>query len=138
VLVYGITPDMSRSNIVLWVKNSLEQGKQINVVNDQWRTPTLAEDLAMGCYLAAKQKAKGVYNISGKDFMSPYDIAIQTAKFFKLDASLINATDSTHFKQPARRPLTTGFIIEKARKDLGYEPHSFEEGLAVLQRQLQN
>ncbi len=138
VLVYGITPDMSRSNIVLWVKNSLEQGKKINVVNDQWRTPTLAEDLAMGCYLAAKQKAKGVYNISGKDFMSPYDIAIQTAKFFKLDTSLIQATNSTQFKQAARRPLTTGFIIDKARKDLGYEPHSFEEGLAVLQRQLQH
>lgn len=138
VLVYGITPDMSRSNIVLWVKNSLEQGKKINVVNDQWRTPTLAEDLAMGCYLAAKQKATGIYNISGKDFMSPYDIAVQTAKFFKLDASLIQATDSTQFKQPARRPLATGFIIDKARKELGYEPRSFEEGLAVLQRQLQH
>lgn len=138
VLVYGITPDMSRSNIVLWVKNSLEQGKKINVVNDQWRTPTLAEDLAMGCYLAAKRKARGIYNISGKDFLSPYDIAMQTAQFFKLDASLIQATDSTQFKQAARRPLTTGFIIDKARKELGYEPHSFEEGLAVLQQQLKD
>lgn len=136
VLVYGITPDMSRSNIVLWVKNSLEQGKKINVVNDQWRTPTLAEDLAMGCFLAAKQKAKGIYNISGKDFLSPYEIAIHTAKFFKLDASLINATDSIQFKQPARRPLTTGFIIDKARKELGYEPHSFTQGLAILEKQL--
>jgi dTDP-4-dehydrorhamnose reductase len=27
VLVYGVTPDMSRSNIVLWVKKSLEEGK---------------------------------------------------------------------------------------------------------------
>lgn len=136
VLVYGVTPDMSRSNIVLWVKNSLEQGKAINVVNDQWRTPTLAEDLAMGCYLAAKKKAKGIYNISGKDFMSPYDIAIKTADFFKLDKSLISATDSTQFKQPAQRPLTTGFIIDKARKELNYEPRSFEEGLKILKEQL--
>lgn len=137
VLVFGITKDMSRSNIVLWVKKSLEQGKKIQVVNDQWRTPTLAEDLAMGCYLAAKKKAKGIYNISGKDFLSPYDIAIQTAEFFKLDKSLIHPTDSNQFKQPARRPLTTGFIIEKARKELGYEPRSFKEGLAVLASQLQ-
>ncbi len=136
VLVYGITNDMSRSNIVLWVKNSLEQGKTIQVVNDQWRTPTLAEDLAMGCYLAAKKKATGVYNISGKDFLSPYDIAQKTAAFFKLDNSLIKATDSTQFKQPAKRPLTTGFIIDKARKDLGYEPKSFDEGIAVLASQI--
>lgn len=136
VLVYGITNDMSRSNIVLWVKNSLEQGKTIQVVNDQWRTPTLAEDLAMGCYLAAKKKATGVYNISGKDFLSPFDIAQKTAAYFKLDNSLIKATDSTQFKQPARRPLTTGFIIDKARKELGYEPRSFDEGIAVLASQI--
>lgn len=136
VLVYGITEDMSRSNIVLWVKNSLEQGKTIQVVNDQWRTPTLAEDLAMGCYLAAKTKATGIYHISGKDFLSPYDIAIATADFFKLDKSLIKATDSTQFKQPAQRPPKTGFIIDKARKDLGYEPHSFQEGIAVLASQI--
>jgi dTDP-4-dehydrorhamnose reductase len=136
VLVYGITPDMSRSNIVLWVKNSLEQGKTIKVVNDQWRTPTLAEDLAMGCYLAAKKKAKGIFNISGKDFMSPYDIALRTAEYFKLDKALITAVDSNTFKQTARRPLTTGFIIDKARKELGYEPRSFEEGLKILSVQL--
>jgi len=136
VLVFGVTQDMSRSNIVLWVKKSLEDGKNIQVVSDQWRTPTLAEDLAMGCYLAAKKKIKGIYNISGKDYLSAYDIAIRTADFFKLDKSLIKKTDSTQFTQPARRPLKTGFIIEKARKDLGYEPHSFEEGLEVLATQL--
>jgi dTDP-4-dehydrorhamnose reductase len=136
VLVYGITNDMSRSNIVLWVKNSLEQGKKIQVVNDQWRTPTLAEDLAAGCFLAAKKKAQGVYNISGKDFLTPYDIAIATADYFKLDKSLISLTDSTKFTQPAKRPPRTGFIIDKARTDLGYEPRSFAEGLAVLESQL--
>jgi dTDP-4-dehydrorhamnose reductase len=136
VLVFGITRDMSRSNIVLWVKNSLEQGKNIQVVNDQWRTPTLAEDLAQGCYLAAKKKATGIYNISGKDFLTPYDIAIATADYFKLDKSLVNVTDSTKFTQPAKRPPKTGFIIDKARTDLGYEPRSFAEGLAVLESQL--
>jgi dTDP-4-dehydrorhamnose reductase len=137
VLVYGITSDISRSNIVLWVKDSLEQQKNIQVVNDQWRTPTLAEDLAEGCYLAARKRAKGIYNISGKDFLTPYDIAIRTAEFFKLDKSLISATDSNQFVQPARRPLKTGFIIDKARKELGYEAHSFEEGLAILAKQIE-
>ena len=136
VLVFGITKDMSRSNIVLWVKKNLEQGKTIQVVNDQWRTPTLAEDLAMGCYLAAKKRAKGIYNISGKDYLSVYDIAIRTAEFFKLDKSLIKETDSTNFTQPARRPPRTGFVIDKARQELGYEPRSFDEGLRVLASQI--
>lgn len=136
VLVYGVTPDMSRSNIVLWVKKSLEDGKVIHVVNDQWRTPTLAEDLAMGCFLAAIKKAHGIYNISGEEVMTPYDIALQTADFFKLDKSLIQATDSSTFKQPAIRPAKTGFIITKAKNELGYQPHSFKEGLALMASQL--
>lgn len=136
VLVYGITNNMSRSNIVLWVKKSLEEGKTISVVSDQWRTPTLAEDLAMGCYLAALKKATGVFHISGKDFITPYDIAVKTAEFFKLDKALIKPTNSEQFKQPARRPLKTGFIIEKAKKELGYEPHSFLEGLDILAKQI--
>ena len=136
VLVYGITNDLSRSNIVLWVKKSLEEKKTISVVNDQWRTPTLAEDLAMGCYLAAVKKAQGIFNISGKDFMTPFDIALKTAQFFNLDSSFLKATDSTQFKQPARRPLKTGFVIDKAKKELGYEPHSFLEGLEIVSKQI--
>ncbi len=136
VLVYGITHDMSRSNIVLWVKDSLEAGKAIRVVNDQWRTPTLAEDLAMGCYLAIKKNATGIYHISGKDFMTPYDLALKTAEFFNLDKRLISATNSQEFRQPARRPLRTGFVIDKARKELGYEPHSFDDALHVIARQI--
>jgi dTDP-4-dehydrorhamnose reductase len=138
VLVFGITNDMSRSNIVLWVKKNLEEGKTINVVNDQWRTPTLVEDLAMGCYLIAKQKKKGVFNISGEGMMTPYDIAIETANYFKLDQSLIRKADSSTFKQPAARPLKTGFIIDKAKRELGYSPHTFREGLKILASQLKD
>lgn len=136
VLVYGIVNDMSRSNIILWVKKSLEEGKTIKVVTDQFRTPTLAEDLAMGCWLIAQQHALGIFNISGKDFLTPYEMALQTADFFKLDKSLIQSADSSTFSQPARRPPRTGFIIDKAINVLGYKPHSFMEGIALLATQI--
>jgi dTDP-4-dehydrorhamnose reductase len=138
VLVYGVAHDMSRSNIVLWVKKSLEEKKTIKVVDDQWRTPTLAEDLAMGCWLTAQNQATGIFNISGEEMMTPYNIATRTARFFKLDEALIAKTDSTQFKQPAARPLRTGFIIAKAKKELGYQPHTFEAGLELIQQQIQD
>lgn len=136
VLVYGVVSDMSRSNVVLWAKGSLEKGNRINVVNDQFRTPTLAEDLAMGCMLAEQKQAQGIYNISGEEFMSIYDLVKKVAAFWKLDTSLINPVDSRTFTQPAKRPPVTGFIIEKARKELGYSPHTFENGLRILDSQL--
>lgn len=131
ILVYGATPGVSRSNIMLWVKSNLESGKSIQVVDDQVRTPTLVEDLAVGCFQIARQSAYGIYHISGADLLTPYNIARITARYFSLDASLITKTNSEIFKQPAKRPLKTGFIIEKARQDLGYQPHSFEAGLAI-------
>ncbi|WP_247236862.1 NAD(P)-dependent oxidoreductase [Telluribacter sp. SYSU D00476] len=137
VLVYGIAHDMSRSNIILWVKKSLEEGKNIKVVTDQWRTPTLAEDLAMGCYLIADGEAEGIFNISGKDLLTPYEMAIMAADFFGLNKSLIAEADSTTFTQPARRPARTGFILDKSRDVLGYEPRSFQEGIAILAEQIQ-
>lgn len=137
VLVYGIVDNMSRSNIVLWVKGNLEQGKTINVVDDQFRTPTLAEDLADGCILIAEKKASGIYNISGPDYYSILELAHVVTDYYKLDKNLIKPSKSADIKQPAKRPPITGFIIDKARKDLGYNPHSFVEGIQLLEEQLE-
>ena len=138
VLVYGIAHDMSRTNIILWVKKSLEDGKEIKVVDDQLRSPTLAEDLAMGCYLIAKKKAAGIFNICGKDLLNPYEMALKTAAFFNLDTSTMQRADATSFTQTAKRPPRTGLLIDKARTVLGYEPHSFDEGIAIVAEQIKN
>ncbi|MGK7392519.1 MAG: SDR family oxidoreductase [Candidatus Cyclobacteriaceae bacterium M2_1C_046] len=137
VLVFGVAHDMSRSNIVLWVKKSLEDKKEINIVDDQYRTPTLAEDLATGCWLIAEKAAEGVFHISGEEILTPYEIAVQTAEVFGLNKALINRTDSTKFTQPAKRPPKTGFVIDKAKTELGYQPLSFKESLLVLKMQLE-
>ena len=131
-LVYGNLLKGTRSNIVSWVKDSLEQGKTIQVVSDHVRTPTYVEDLAKGIALIIEKKATGIYHISGKDWLTPYDIALKTAAKYNLDAGKIVKVDAATFKQPGRRPMKTGFVIEKARKELGFEPISFEEGLSLM------
>lgn len=136
VLVYGVANDMSRSNIILWVKKNLEEGKKINVVDDQERSPTLAEDLATGCLLIVKNNVLGIYNIAGGEILSPYGMAMMTAQYFGLNKSLINRTDSTIFKQTAVRPLKTGLIIEKAKINLNYTPTSFKEGIKIIASQI--
>ncbi len=131
-LVYGNSLSGTRSNIVNWVKKSIEEGKHIKVVNDQWRTPTYVEDLARGILLVIQKKATGTYHISGKDTLTPYDMALQTAAFCNLDSSLIEKANAANFSQPAKRPPKTGFDISKARLQLGFEPITFEEGLKQM------
>ena len=138
IIVYGVAKGLSRSNVVLWAKNALEKGQPINVVDDQWRTPTLAEDLADGCIRIAKRKATGIFNVSGKDLMSIFELVQRVGAYFNLDTSIAKRTDSASLDQPAKRPPRTGFILDKSRRELGYEPRSFEEGLAVLRDQLKD
>lgn len=135
VLVYGLVADMSRSNIVLWARESLANHKKINVVDDQFRSPTLAEDLATGCALIAEQNAKGIFNISGKDQMNIYELVQRVADHFGLSMEHVSRIDSASLNQPAKRPPITGFDLSKSKRILGYDPHSFDEGITIIYNQ---
>jgi len=63
-------------------------------------------------------------------------LAHQVADVWKLDKGLIKQADSSTFTQPAMRPPKTGFIIDKAKKQLGYTPHTLIEGLELVKEQL--
>jgi dTDP-4-dehydrorhamnose reductase len=136
VLVYGAAPGSGRSNIVLWVKSSLEKGLTIRVVADQWRTPTLAEDLADACITVAQQGAEGVFHISGNEQVSIFELALRVADYWKLNASLITPVPTASLNEAAHRPPVTGFIIEKAMRELQFKPHTIGKGLQLIDRQL--
>lgn len=136
IIVYGIAEGLSRSNVVLWAKSALEKGQPIKVVDDQWRMPTLAEDLADGCIRIAERGATGIYNLSGPDGMTILELVNRVGVFFHLDTSVVSPVKSDSLGQPAKRPPRTGFVLDKARRDLAYAPRGFEEGLAVLKAQL--
>lgn len=137
IIIYGITHKMSRSNLVLWVKASLEAGKAITVVDDQFRSPTLAEDLAMGCWLIIDKKANGVFHLSGPETKSIIELAYEVADHFQLDKSLISPISSTSLNQAAKRPPKTGFDISKAKELLDYDPKPFTEGLKIVAPQIE-
>jgi len=132
VLVYGNILEGNRNNIITWVQQSLTEGRKIQVVSDQYRTPTWVGDLAAGILLAIEKNAGGIYHLSGPEMLSPYDMAMATANYLQLNKELIEKTDAAHFSQPARRPAKTGFIIDKAKRELGYAPVNFTEGLQKM------
>ncbi len=132
VLLYGKTDQIKRSNFIYWVRDSLVESKPIKVVNDQIRTPTYIPDLAKGIIKAVEGQAKGIYHISGDEIMTPYQMAIEVARFLKLDEQLITPVDATTFTQPGKRPQRTGFYIKKAIDELGYAPTAFKTALAEI------
>jgi dTDP-4-dehydrorhamnose reductase len=129
VLVYG-KPFLSRHNIITNVAQGLHEGKTLKIFSDQSRTPTYVEDLVLGILAIIEKRAAGIYHLSGKDVLSPYEIAVAVAQHLHCNQDLIQSVTESEFSQPARRPPKTGFNLTKARSELSYEPVSFQEGLA--------
>jgi len=137
ILVFGFTDEL-KNNIVLWVMNSLKNKQQINVVTDQLRMPTFVDDLVYACLYAADNGVEGVFNVSSNSLLSIYDMAIEIANTFQLDRSFINPIPTSLLKQPAKRPLKTGFDLSKSFLQLKLPSHSFLENLQVFKNQLAN
>ena len=138
IIIYGVVDDKQRSNVVIWTINSLRQQKDINVISDQIRSPTLAEDLADACVQAALKRATGIYHVSGSETISILDMVNRTADFFQLDKKYIHPITTAQLNQPAKRPLLTGFNIDKAKRELNFRPHTLQQGLEIVKKQLEN
>ncbi len=136
IIVFGIGENLSKGNIVLWAKEALCKGDALNIVDDQYRAPTLVDDLADICILAIKKKTLGIFNASGKDIMSIYEIVERVAEYYGMSTDNLNKISTATLNQKAVRPPKTGFILDKSINELGYKPHSFEECLAIMDEQM--
>ena len=136
ILVYGKVHDMSRNNIVLWVRQMLSEEKEITIVNDQYRMPTYVDQLALACKLAIDKNATGIFNVSSNQLLSIYEIANQIAEVFNLNSTLIKPISSEKLNQKAKRPRKTGFDLTKTTNLLGLETFSFKENLQKFKEKL--
>ncbi len=134
-VLYGIAHN-SRPDFVRWVVNSIRSGKHIRIVTDQMNNPTFIDDLIQAISKVIEYKKFGIYNIGGKEFLSRYDFTMKIADFFLLDKSLITPIVTSELNQAAPRPLRSGLLILKAQTELGYKPHSIDESLAKMKKEL--
>jgi len=138
ILVYGITADKNRSNLILWAKEKLANKEQINVVDDQYRMPTFVDDLANACLLTIEHDAQGIFHISSEMMYSIKEIVEQVAAFWQLDTKLIKAVSAADIGQATNRPAKTGFVIKKAKDLLGFEPTPLLQSFQLMDEQIKS
>ena len=132
VVVYGKVLPGQHGNILQLVKNRLRAGQEIRVVSDQYRTPTWVQDIVDGVEKLMHISQNGIWHICGDECLSIADIAYRVADYFKLDRSLIVPVTTEEMNEATPRPRFSGLSIEKAKRILGYAPHSLEEGMAEM------
>lgn len=136
VMVYGTGNALKHENIALWMLNRLARGSDIRVYVDQYRSPTYVVDLAQGIERLIRYHRSGVYHLSGRECVSIHEFAIELAREFEFDASLIHPVTSQEMERTAQRPLQTGFIILKAETELGFRPRSLTQSLRDLKSRI--
>ena len=132
IIVYGTGNNLSRSNIVCWAKDALANGDKLSIIDDQFRAPTWAFDLAWACLEICKLNKKGIFHISGQELMSVFEIVNRIANHFSYSIENLSRSNSKDLNQPAKRPPKTGFNLAKARKMLAYAPKTLEETLDLI------
>jgi dTDP-4-dehydrorhamnose reductase len=132
IIVYGTGNNLSRSNIICWAKDALANGDKLSIIDDQFRAPTWAFDLAWACLEICKRNKKGIFHISGPESMSIFEIVNRIANHFSYSTENLSRSNSKDLNQPAKRPPKTGFNLTKAKRELNYKPLTLENTLDLL------
>lgn len=132
-VVYGIHP--TRKSFPVWLAEELHAGRAAHIVDDQWSTPTFADQLVQAIAFLLERNAVGVWNVGDATYCNRYDFAVQIATLFGLDASRIIRTSTAALRQAAVRPLRGGLRMDKLRA-AGFPLRDSATCLRELKRQL--
>jgi len=135
-VIYGSIPATGKINFALWVLDKLRKNEQINIVTDQWNSPTLNTNLAEMITEILERKIVGTYHLAGATRINRYNFARLIAKTFNLNEKLIQPTTSTNLQWIAKRPRDSSLNINKAIQTLHNKPFNIEESLKILRKEL--
>jgi dTDP-4-dehydrorhamnose reductase len=135
MILYGVGYGV-KLNFALWLLKNLSESKPVRVVDDQIGNPTLADDLAFAILRAIELGRTGLYHVAGNDLMSRFDFAVAIARIFNLNRKLISPIKTSVLRQPAQRPLRSGFITLKAQTDLDAKMSGTDQGVLIMKNQI--
>ncbi len=129
VVVYGAALPGQHGNVIQLVADRLSKHEEIRVVSDQWRTPTYVDDIAWGVEKLIHHPYNGIYHLCGSECLTIADVAYRVADILGLNRSLIRPVTTPEMGEKTPRPRFSGLSIEKAHRELGYQPHTLDEGI---------
>jgi len=114
----------------------LNTKNSINVISDQFGTPTNCEDLTSAIFNIIKHpnfeyfaKKQSLYHFSNSDFCSWYDFAIAIKKGINSNCKVLPIKTS-EYKSKARRPRNSILNLSKIKKDFDIETLSWGSSLS--------
>jgi dTDP-4-dehydrorhamnose reductase len=136
-VIYGSVPAAGKINFALWLISKLQKKEPVNIITDQWVSPTLNTNLAQMILEIIERELTGVYHLAGATRISRYDFALKIAEEFNLDVTLISPVLSKDMNWAAKRPMDSSLDVRKASKILNAEPMMIQEAISLLRKEIE-
>jgi len=131
---YGIHP--KKKSFPVWVSENLHKNKEINVVIDQFTSPTYVPNLSRMLIEIAKRQLVGIIHLAGATRISRYEMAEIIADKLNLDKKLLKPTNIDEMKWIAKRPKDSSLDISEAFSILEEKPFIIEQGIDNFVREI--
>jgi dTDP-4-dehydrorhamnose reductase len=127
-VVYG-WPPASRPNFGAWLLGALRGGQEVRLFQDQFVSPSLADNVAKMLIEIGARKLTGVWNTAGRDTVNRVEFAEAMCAVFGFSRRLIVPTRLAEAKLASPRPLRSGLKPDKAVAQLAAKPLGLAESL---------
>jgi dTDP-4-dehydrorhamnose reductase len=128
-VVYGWPPVAGRLNFGAWLLTTLEKGQPVRLFDDQFVSPSYAENVAAMVAELGVRGLGGIWHTCGAEVLSRVHFGRAFCEVFGFDAGLIVPVKLAELKLPAPRPLRSGLRTDKARHGLKARPLGLAESL---------
>ncbi len=125
-LMFGDATPTATSFLQSFLK-TLQEGKELKLFTDEFRTPVNGKTAAEGLLLAL-EKVQGIIHLGGKERISRYDFGALLVEIFAIPNAKITASQQKDVKMAAPRASDVSLDSSKAF-ELGYSPLSLREQL---------
>lgn len=132
---WGTSYRQSFSDFII---RTLRAEKELELFDDVFYTPIVAEVLAQTTHDLIALKASGIFNIVGGQRLSKFDFGLKLAKEFDLNEALIKATQISKQSLLVKRPLDMSLSNKKAVGFLGRDLGTIDDHLSRLRQQEEN
>lgn len=136
ILMYGWNHAAGRPNPVTWILGRLSKGERVQLVDDIYENPLYNIQCGRALWAVLRKRPGGVFHFAGADRVNRFQLGVEVASAFGLDASLIEAVDSSHFPSIVPRPPDTSFVTDRMERELGIKAMSLAEGLSHMRAAL--
>lgn len=120
---------------VMQVINSLKENRKIIAPIDQFGHPTFSNNLCEVIVELILKNKKGIFHVTGSTFVSRFELAIEIAKAFGLNSSLIEGIKSSQLNQKAIRPKRVQLELSKIKSEISTKILSLKEQLEIMRSQ---